>query len=177
MTRTRAIAALVALSGAVAAVVAYRVRRVASDEIGAGYVLGDYLVTGQSFEFPPVPDDVFNNLKRSASAQGAINDAVGGRGYITSGWRPPDLNEAIGGVATSSHLTGLGTDRRPVLGDSIAEARAAVEAFRAQRIDWDQVIAYHPTRGGHVHVGLSTGKGRKQLLLAGEFGGYVTLED
>ena len=39
-------------------------------------------------------------------------------------------------------------------------------------IPFDQAIAYDPSRGGHVHLGFSTGKLRYQKLWAKKGGGY-----
>jgi zinc D-Ala-D-Ala carboxypeptidase len=83
---------------------------------------------------------------------------------ITSGYRSPQVNAAIGGSKSSDHLTGSAADF--VL---VAPTYNAVEVARrivALGLPFDQVIAYAPERGGHVHVGLRAGANRRQALYA-----------
>lgn len=92
---------------------------------------------------------------------------------ITSGYRSPEVNSAVGGSKTSAHMTGEAADIKcPGL-----DAHDLVEAILLADIDFDQVIAYAPSRGGHVHVGIRVGSPanhRKQLLWAPASGGYET---
>jgi len=92
---------------------------------------------------------------------------------VTSGYRSPAVNTKIGGSKTSAHLTGEAVDIKV---DGL-DAHGIVEALRM--VDpaggWDQVIAYAPSRGGHVHIGIKAGawpRHRKQVLWAPASGGY-----
>lgn len=88
---------------------------------------------------------------------------------VTSGYRSPAVNAAVGGSATSAHAKGLAADIK-VEGLSAEElARIVVRVVS----DLDQVIWYAPERGGHVHVGLRSLLGRRQTLHAPATGGYV----
>lgn len=90
---------------------------------------------------------------------------------ITSGYRSPQVNAKIGGSKTSAHMTGEAADVKcPGL-----DAHDLVEAIRLADIDFDQVIAYAPSRGGHVHIGIKAGapsRHRRQVLWAPASGGY-----
>lgn len=91
---------------------------------------------------------------------------------ITSGYRNRELNIAVGGSKTSSHMSGEAADIK-VNGMSSAELLLAFDAAGIH--DYDQLIAYAPERGGHLHVGINAGaasRARRQKLWAGKSGGY-----
>lgn len=93
---------------------------------------------------------------------------VGAPVRITSGYRSQAVNEAVGGSATSQHCYGDAADVK-VSGWSAEElAGAVIDSVNNSRLH--QVIAYHPTRGGHVHVG--RGNGRCQVLYRAANGAY-----
>lgn len=55
--------------------------------------------------------DVFNNLERLAlESLDPIRQELGRPVFITSGYRSPELNKAVGGVATSNHILGCAVD-------------------------------------------------------------------
>ena len=87
---------------------------------------------------------------------------------ITSGFRSEAVNKAVGGSKTSAHRKGLAEDIK-VRG---LDAHALMQAVIVSDIPFDQAIAYHPSRGGHLHLGLSEGTNRKQMLWARKSGGY-----
>jgi len=92
---------------------------------------------------------------------------------VTSGYRSPAVNTRIGGSKTSAHMTGEAVDIKV---DDL-DAHGIVAALRAIQPPggWDQVIAYAPSRGGHVHIGIKAGawpRHRKQVLWAPASGGY-----
>ena len=87
---------------------------------------------------------------------------------VTSGFRSDAVNEAVGGSKSSAHRHGLAADIKVKGLDAHALMQAAIEAD----LDFDQAIAYHPSRGGHMHLGLATGRQRRQKLWARKSGGY-----
>lgn len=90
-----------------------------------------------------------------------IREILGVPIRITSGYRTPQVNEAVGGVRTSQHLTGEAADFIAVgLPSPVAMLRLA-DAVRSGRLRVGQLILYPPNRGGHIHVGAGT---RGQLL-------------
>lgn len=73
------------------------------------------------------------------------------RGTVTSGYRSPAVNAAVGGSATSQHPNGLAVDIVP----SGMTNRAAAELLHERRVslpELDQVIWYTDTN--HVHIGI-----------------------
>ena len=102
-----------------------------------------------------------------------LRDYLGRPVRVTSGYRSPAVNVAIGGSRTSAHMTGEAADLKV---DGL-DAHALVAALRACHPagGWDQIIAYAPERGGHCHVGICAGawsRHRQQVLWAPASGGY-----
>lgn len=90
---------------------------------------------------------------------------------ITSGYRSPELNQAIGGSPTSQHSVGQAADLE-VLGVSTA----AVCEWIAENVEFDQLILefYTPgqTNSGWVHVSyVKDGVNRKETLTATKVNG------
>lgn len=91
---------------------------------------------------------------------------------ITSGYRNRELNIAVGGSETSAHMSGEAADLK-VNGMTSVELLLAFDAAGIH--DYDQLIAYAPERGGHLHVGIRAGasaRARRQKLWAPKSGGY-----
>ena len=90
---------------------------------------------------------------------------------VTSGYRAPAVNRAVGGSATSAHVRGEAADIK-VEGMTATDI---VNALLGIGVQFDQAIAYAPIRGGHVHIGIKAGanaRQRRELLWAPEGGGY-----
>lgn len=94
---------------------------------------------------------------------------------VTSGYRSRAVNTAVKGSKNSRHLTGEASD---VKSDGLT-AVEIVAAIILADISFDQVIAYAPSRGGHVHIQIcagAPGRHRKQLLWAPASGGYEAFD-
>lgn len=57
-----------------------------------------------------MPDDVYDNIVRLADELQIIRDIVKRPIVITSGYRSPEHNAKVGGVANSQHIKGLAVD-------------------------------------------------------------------
>ncbi len=79
---------------------------------------------------------------------------------VSSGYRSPALNTAIGGAKNSQHLTGHAADIS-INGRSLDE----VYNWIYENTPFDQVIREFPP-GGWVHVSYDANKGRRTGLLA-----------
>lgn len=77
---------------------------------------------------------------------------------ITSGYRSPEVNEAVGGSKTSGHMTGRAVDLT-VRGMTAQEIAAEVQKLG---LAYDQMIVYSPARGGHLHLSYREGNNRQQ---------------
>lgn len=95
-----------------------------------------------------------------------LRDAVGAV-RITSGYRSPTVNRAVGGASSSQHIKGEAADIK-VSGMTAPELRDKIVALG---LPFDQLVWYAPERGGHVHVSYSLTP-RGQVLHAPASGGY-----
>ena len=79
---------------------------------------------------------------------------------VTSGYRSPELNRAIGGSAVSQHMEGRAADIH-VPGKSLDE----VFNWILDNVNYDQVIREFPP-GGWVHVSYDPERGRRESFVA-----------
>ena len=93
---------------------------------------------------------------------------------ITSGYRSPQVSARISGAAKNSqHGLGEAVDFK-VSGLSAIEV---AEKILSLGLPFDQLIAYAPSRGGHVHLSLTLRRpNRQELLWAPGSGGFTALE-
>jgi hypothetical protein len=114
----------------------------------------------------PTPE-ALANLERLAAVMERVRLYLGERPItITSGYRGPQLNAAVGGVANSAHCLGLACDFVcPDFGSPLAICRA-LEPHMAE-LGIDQLIYEF---GAWVHLGLSAGPPRHMALTIGNGG-------
>jgi hypothetical protein len=98
------------------------------------------------------------NLRRVAALLEQIRALVGGPLTVSSGYRSPAVNAAVGGARNSAHLQGLAAD---ITAPGIAP-KALAALVRDSDIQFDQLIY----EGTWVHVGLSAGALRREVLTA-----------
>ena len=70
--------------------------------------------------------------------------------YINSGYRSPAVNKAVGGVATSNHLTGCAADIRCTgIEQAIRYAAYLLDISKERGEDFDELIFEHNSRTGN----------------------------
>lgn len=77
---------------------------------------------------------------------------------VNSGYRSPEVNKAVGGVATSQHMKGQAVDI------SCANPRALQKLLISSGLPFDQAILYDDRRNNFLHLSFAEGKNRKQVL-------------
>lgn len=109
--------------------------------------------------------DVVAALGDTALRMEAVRSLLGDAPiHINSGYRSPAVNQAVGGVADSAHLTGHACDFiAPGFGDPLEICRR----LAASALQFDQVIE----EGTWVHVSFAQPM-RRQLLTKQAGGGY-----
>nr|WP_229265400.1 D-Ala-D-Ala carboxypeptidase family metallohydrolase [Duganella sp. 1224] len=101
---------------------------------------------------------VVENLRRVAAVLEQVRAAVGRPITVSSGYRCPALNTAVGGARDSAHLQGLAAD----INVSGMAPKDLARTIIAAGIQFDQLIY----EGTWVHIGLAAGKLRGQVLTA-----------
>ncbi|KUZ70659.1 peptidase M15 [Burkholderia ubonensis] len=111
------------------------------------------------------------NLRRLAQTLERVRALLGGKPMqITSGYRSPALNRAVGGVSTSAHAQGLAAD---FVCSGYGPPVDVCRALAASDLPFDQVINEF---GRWVHIGLAADgvTPRRQVLTARKVGGRTT---
>lgn len=106
---------------------------------------------------PPTP--VLENLRRLADTMEQVRELLGYPIIVSSGYRAPRVNRAIGGARKSTHMLGLACDFDcPQFGTPLAIAKEIAGSI----IVFDQLINEFDS---WVHIGLAE-EPRRQLLTA-----------
>lgn len=85
---------------------------------------------------------------------------------ITSGYRSPELNKAVGGVKNSAHVEGYAADLQPVNGNQDEFEKFFATEFSHMGYAFDQIIIEKSKTSRWVHVGYkrADGKQRRQCF-------------
>ena len=121
-----------------------------------------YSQTASREGIPNQPDaTAMENLKRTADVMEKVRTMCGNKPVtITSGYRGPQLNAAVGGSSTSAHCHGLAADFIiPGCGDPYAVCKIIEPHMKELGID--QLIWEY---GDWVHLGLSSGPPRYMAM-------------
>ena len=85
---------------------------------------------------------------------------------ISSGYRSPELNKAVGGAKNSAHVEGYAADLQPVNGKQTEFERFMANKFSKKGYAFDQIIIERSKSSRWVHVGYkrADGKQRRQCF-------------
>lgn len=106
-----------------------------------------------------IPSDIKtldNLMELIISCLQPIRNYIGKPVIINSGYRSPVLNQMVGGVSNSQHLTGCAADFT-ISGLTIDEV---IQKVKGSGVEYDQLIH----EGSWVHISYVKGKNRKQFL-------------
>ena len=83
---------------------------------------------------------------------------------VTSGYRCPALNKAVGGSSNSSHKIGYAADIQPANGELDKFINFCKSWFKSHKdiLSWDQVILEKSVYTQWVHIGLKDCRGRQR---------------
>lgn len=81
---------------------------------------------------------------------------------ITSGYRSPELNKAVGGVKNSAHVAGYAADLQPVNGKQTEFERFMANEFSKMGYSYDQIIVERSKTSRWVHVAYKNTDGRQR---------------
>ena len=106
--------------------------------------------------------EVVDNLNKLADYLDVIREKVGKPILISSGFRCPVLNKAVGGVSNSQHLKGLAADL-------ICADMESLEKVLRETGGFDQLIKEHRKGSNsfwfHISVCSRNGKPRNQIIM------------
>lgn len=85
---------------------------------------------------------------------------------VSSGYRSPELNKAVGGVKNSAHVEGYAADLQPVNGKQDEFEKFFASEFSKMGYAYDQIIIEKSKTSRWVHVGYkrADGKQRRQCF-------------
>ena len=81
---------------------------------------------------------------------------------ITSGYRSPELNKAVGGVKNSAHVIGYAADLQPVNGKQDEFEKFFATEFSHMGYAYDQIIIEKSKTARWVHVGYKKADGTQR---------------
>lgn len=115
----------------------------------------------------PSPD-IVKNLRVTCELLERVRTLLGNVPIlVSSGYRSPALNKAVGGSKNSAHMSGFAVDfTAPAFGTPLRIARAV----SGSDLMYDQLIHEF---GVWVHLGLSAGAPRRQDLSAFKGSGFI----
>ena len=120
------------------------------------------------------PSDIEKNLKETITFLDLIrnewekycNDNKLGSPAIrvTSGYRSPKVNKAVGGSPTSAHQFGYAADLQPANGKQTEFENFFVTVFSKLGYKYDQIIVEKSKTSRWVHVGYKKADGTQRMM-------------
>lgn len=113
--------------------------------------------------------EYLDNIKDAAKRLDEVRELLGCPIIVSSWYRCPELNRAVGGSATSDHMTGKSID---FVSPKFGSVRAVCEKIANSDIKFDQLIYETNSRGSQwVHIGFGD-RMRRQVLTYNPKKGY-----
>ena len=112
--------------------------------------------------------EVITNLRRLCGWLENLRSRVAAPIYINSGYRSPAVNKAVGGVATSNHLTGCAADIRCTgLEQAIRYAAYLLDISKERGEAFDEILIEHRAKTGNywVHFAVRPNNNRKKVKI------------
>jgi zinc D-Ala-D-Ala carboxypeptidase len=134
------------------------------------FTLGEFIISSTAEKLGndnmPTPQHL-ENLKRTAAGLEKVRSILGNCAIvITSGYRNPKVNKAVGGVPNSAHALGHAADFRAAGFTAIGAARRIRDAHAAGEIEFDQLIL--ETSRKIVHISFDREGGTKKKGMRGD---------
>ena len=125
-----------------------------------------YSATAEKLKINNKPTkEIETNLKELIDFLNPLREAWGSPIIVSSGYRCPELNKAIGGVVNSAHQYGFAVDLIPANGKMEAFKKFVVNYLIDNNCFWDQLLREKKASTEWVHLGLysNDGQQRKQI--------------
>ena len=131
------------------------------------FKLGEMTKSSSHPEVYNIPShEAIANLKRVCEWLEVLRDRSGGPVRINSGYRSPQLNRKIGGVATSNHLTGCAVDIRVTgMEQLIRYAAILLDYADESHQDFDELLIEKNRYGAiWLHFAVRPRENRRRIL-------------
>lgn len=116
--------------------------------LSKNFTLDEFVVTATGLENIPGPEDIANLQELATNVLQPLREALGRPIIITSGYRSPAVNAAIGGAGTSQHVIGQAADFKvPGMTNEQIIAR-----IRALKLPYDQLIDEVKGQSRWIHI-------------------------
>lgn len=112
-------------------------------------------------------DEIKNHLEELMAVLDKIREAWGSAIVVTSGYRCPELNKAVGGSKASSHCSGFAVDMHPANGEKKKFHRFVEKFLLDNNIGFDQLLCERPDKNGvpsWTHLGLYNSEGKQRRM-------------
>lgn len=103
------------------------------------------------------PEDIKTNLALTCRLADEVRELLGKPMLVSSGYRSPAVNAAVGGAARSAHMTGYALD---FISPGFGTPEDVVRAVYRSKIDFDQIIM----EGTWVHLSFAPAMRREALI-------------
>lgn len=151
-------------------------------KLSENFSLSEFVVTATGIENIPGPMEVENIRALVQNILQPLRNAVARRYQttdvaviITSGYRSPLVNSAIGGSSTSQHKTAEASDFHVKVNGRILTNQEVIDVIKMERLPYDQLIDEQLKGKKWVHVSYSKNGGRRQLMTARDGAGGKTV--
>ena len=131
------------------------------------FTLGEMTKSSSHPEVYNIPShEAIANLKRVCGWLEVLRKRYGGPIIINSGYRSPQLNRKIGGVATSNHLTGCAVDIRVTgMEQLIRYAAILLDYADESHQDFDELLIEKNRYGAiWLHFAVRPRENRRRIL-------------
>jgi len=130
-------------------------------QLTKNFTLKELTATNKNVANNPNQDEIENLRLLCENVLQPIRDKFG-YVIVSSGYRCPALNRAVGGSSTSQHVNGMAADIK-------AENMPLVYEWIKENLDYDQAI--NEFNFSWIHVSYDKDRNRKQALSAVKIGG------
>ena len=122
-------------------------------------------LTKTNVKIKNVPNEAqVENLKRLCGWLEMLRERAGGPIIINSGYRSPAVNKAVGGVATSNHLSGCAADIRALgMEQALRYAVILLDIADEQKQDFDEIILEKSKTSIWLHFAVREKNNRRKV--------------